>query len=68
MCENMNPDSPHFKGTIRFDARPRGTRIVANNVAPRGTQYADPFSSAVAGFSAGIAALAAAAYRYRAED
>lgn len=29
-------DSPQLKCTIRFDARPRGTRIVANNFAPRG--------------------------------
>ncbi|OEH77684.1 guanylate cyclase related protein [Cyclospora cayetanensis] len=37
VCEGPAYNSPQFKGTIRFDARPRGTRIVASNVAPRGS-------------------------------
>ncbi|CDI75902.1 Guanylyl cyclase, related [Eimeria praecox] len=37
VCESPAGGSPHFKGTIRLDARPRGTRIVASNVAPRGS-------------------------------
>lgn len=37
VCEGPAYDSPHFKATIRFDARPRGTRVVPNNFAPRGS-------------------------------